>query len=108
MKKLLLILLMVTLHFTLSVAQSVTRTQHRAAVTTDAVTTGNMTIRKPDYICISTDGGREQLIMDGTKFTMTIGGRNILQTRKRTCSLTPSTRYSRLLSTDNLFLLPTN
>ena len=75
MKKLLLILLMVTLHFTLSVAQSVTRTQHRAAVTTDAVTTGNMTIRKPDYICISTDGGREQLIMDGTKFTMTIGGK---------------------------------
>ena len=56
-------------------AQNVTRIQHRAAMTTDAVTTGTMTIRKPAYICISTDEGREQLIMDGTRFTMTIGGK---------------------------------
>ena len=56
-------------------AQNVTRTQHRTAMTADVVTTGTMTIRKPDYICISTDEGREQLIMDGTRFTMTIGGK---------------------------------
>ncbi len=37
-------------------AQTVTRTRHQAALTTDAVTTGTLTIRKPDYICISTDG----------------------------------------------------
>ena len=55
-------------------AQNVTRTRHQAALTTDAVTTGTLTIRKPDYICISTDGGRDQLLMDGTKFTMTMGG----------------------------------
>ena len=54
-------------------AQNVTRTRHQAALTTDAVTTGTLTIRKPDYICISTDGGRDQLLMDGTKFTMTMG-----------------------------------
>ena len=47
-----------------------TRTRHQAALTTDAVSTGTLTIRKPDYICISTDGGRDQLIMEGTKFTM--------------------------------------
>ena len=57
-------------------AQTVTRTQHRAAVANDAVTTGTMTIRKPDYISISTDGGKELLIMEGTKFTMTMGGKN--------------------------------
>jgi hypothetical protein len=56
-------------------AQNVTRTRHQAALTTDAVTTGTLSIRKPDYICISTDGGRDQLLMDGTKFTMTMGGK---------------------------------
>ena len=56
-------------------AQNVTRTRHQAALTTDAVTAGTLTIRKPDYICISTDGGRDQLLMDGTKFTMTMGGK---------------------------------
>lgn len=61
---------------TLSVAaQSVTKTSHKRAVKTDVVTTGTLTIRKPDYICISTDGNKDQLIMDGTKFTMTMGRR---------------------------------
>jgi len=55
--------------------QPVTRTSHTKAVKTDVVTTGEMTIRKPDYICISTDGGRDQLLMDGTKFTMTMKGK---------------------------------
>ena len=64
-------------------AQTVTRTRHQAALTTDAVTTGALTIRKPDYICISTDGGREQLQMDGTKFTMTTGGKkHVTDSRK--------------------------
>ncbi len=57
-------------------AQTVTRTQHRTALATDAVTTGSVTIRKPDYISITTGGGQEQLIMDGTKFTMTLGGKS--------------------------------
>ena len=64
-------------------AQNVTRTQHRAAVAKDAVTTGTMTIRKPDYISISTDGGKELLIMEGTKFTMTMGGKkHVTDSRK--------------------------
>ena len=56
-------------------AQTVTKISHKRAVKTDVVTTGTLTIRKPDYICISTDGGKDQLTMDGTKFTMTMGGR---------------------------------
>ena len=64
-------------------AQTVTRTQHRAAVANDAVTTGTMTIRKTDYISISTDGGKELLIMEGTKFTMTMGGKkHVTDSRK--------------------------
>ena len=77
MKRLILILTVFTCYLSLSPAeaQTVTRTRHQAALTTDAVTTGTLTIRKPNYICITTDGGREQLLMDGTQFTMTMGGK---------------------------------
>jgi len=60
---------------TFASAQNVTKTTHRKALKNDAVTTGTVTIRKPDYICISTDNGADQLIMDGTEFTMTMGKR---------------------------------
>jgi hypothetical protein len=42
-----------------------------------------VTIRKPDYICITTDGGRDQLLMDGTRFTMTTGGKRHATDSKR-------------------------
>ena len=83
MKKILLLLSFIIGYSAFSAAQNVTRTQHRTAVTTDAVTTGTVTIRKPDYICISTDEGREQLIMDGTQFTMTIGGKQHVTDSRR-------------------------
>ena len=85
MKRLILTLSFIIsyLSFCPAEAQSVTRTRHQAAVTTDAVTKGTLTIRKPDYICISTDGGREQLLMDGTEFTMTTGGKKHVTDSKR-------------------------
>jgi outer membrane lipoprotein-sorting protein len=64
-------------------AQTVTKTSHKRAVKTDVVTTGTLTIRKPDYICISTDGDKDQLIMDGTQFTMTTGGRKHVTDSKK-------------------------
>lgn len=73
MKKILLFLLCM-LAVTAN-AQTVTKTSHKKAVKTDVVTTGTMTVRKPDYICISTDNNKDQLIMDGTQFTMTMGGK---------------------------------
>ena len=85
MKRLILILSLIIcqLSFCPVEAQNVTRTRHQAALTTDAVSTGTLTIRKPDYICISTDGGRDQLLMDGTKFTMTMGGKkHVTDSRK--------------------------
>jgi hypothetical protein len=81
MKKV-LIFLFCMLTLTVS-AQSVTKTSHKKAVKTDVVTTGTMTVRKPDYICISTDGGKDQLIMDGTKFTMTMGGKQHVTDSKK-------------------------
>ena len=61
----------------------VTKVSHSKAVKTDVTTTGEMTIRKPDYICISTDGGNDQLIMDGTKFTMTTNGKKHVTDSKK-------------------------
>ena len=85
MKRLILALSLIIcqLSFCPTEAQNVTRTRHQAALTTDAVTTGTLTIRKPDYVCISTDGGRGQLLMDGTKFTMTTGGKKHVTDSKR-------------------------
>ncbi len=56
-------------------AQTVTKVRHTKAMKTDVVTKGTLTIRKPDYICISTDNDKDQLIMDGTKFTITMKGK---------------------------------
>lgn len=75
MKKQIILFLFCLLSFSAMSQTTVTKTQHRQAVKTDVVTTGTLTIRKPDYVCISTDGDKDQLIMDGTKFTMTMGGR---------------------------------
>jgi len=63
--------------------QAVTKTSHRKAVKEDVVTTGTMTMRKPDYICISTDGGKDQLVMEGTKFTMTQKGKKHVTDSKK-------------------------
>ena len=83
MKRLFIVLSFIICSFSLSTAQNVTRTQHRAALTQDDVTTGTFTIRQPDYISISTNGGREQLIMDDTKFTMTMGGKQHVTDSRR-------------------------
>ena len=56
-------------------AQTVTKTRHQKAVKTDVVTTGTLTVRKPDYMAFSTDGGRDIMMMEGTRFTITLGGR---------------------------------
>ena len=70
-----LLLLLCCLFALCAQAQTVTKVSHSKAVKTDVVTTGDVTIRKPDYICISTDGGKDQLLMDGTQFTMTQKGK---------------------------------
>lgn len=79
---LILLLCMLTWHVD-TPAQSVTKTSHRTALKNDVQTTGTMTVRKPDYICIATDGGKDLLMMDGTTFTMTMGGKkHVTDSRK--------------------------
>lgn len=105
MKRLFLVLSFVICFAAFSVAQNVTRTQHRKAVAQDEVTTGTMTIRKPDYICISTNDGKEQLIMDGTKFTMTMGGKKHVTDSKKNAQF--STFHDVLQAVINNQPLPT-
>lgn len=73
MKKIVLFLFCLFACFASVNAQTVTKVTHKKALKTDVVTTGTLTVRKPSYVCISTDENRDQLIMDGTKFTMTMG-----------------------------------
>ena len=78
-----LLLLLCCLFALCAQAQTVTKVSHSKAVKTDVVTTGDVTIRKPDYICISTDGSKDQLLMDGTQFTMTQKGKkHVTDSRK--------------------------
>lgn len=63
--------------------QAVTKVTHSKAIKTDVVTKGDVTIKKPDYICITTDGGSDQLLMDGTKFTMTQKGKKHVTDSKK-------------------------
>ncbi len=83
MKKLFFVILLTVSQLSYCVAQTVTRTRHQAALATDQVSTGTVTIRTPEYICISTDDDKDQLIMDGTKFTMSMGGKKHVTDSKK-------------------------
>ena len=82
MKKIVLLMFCLLTCYAGTNAQTVTKTTHKKAIKTDVVTTGTLTIRKPSYVCISTDNDRDQLITAVTR-----------------CSLR-SSLSSKLLSTD--------
>ena len=52
-----------------------TKSLHRSAVKDDMVTTGTLEMKKPAHVCISIDGGKDMLLMEGSTFTMVAGGR---------------------------------
>lgn len=88
-----MILSLVVMHITCCVAQSdfqkaianyknvkkataeVTKTRHKKALKKDQVTTGGAFLLRPDMISISTNEGQDKLVMQGTRFTMTLGGK---------------------------------
>lgn len=51
-----------------------TMVKHNKAMTKDKTYTGSLTMKSPDKVSISCDGGKEQLVMDGNTFTMVAGG----------------------------------
>ena len=54
---------------------NVTKTQHKKSLKKDIVTTGGAFVMKPDVVSISTNDGLDKLLMKGTKFTMTVNGK---------------------------------
>lgn len=69
-----------------SMTAVVTRSKHNAAMTKDVVSKGTLTLRKPSYVCIDVapDNTKEkvndQLIMEGSKFTMVVKGKKHVTT----------------------------
>lgn len=56
-------------------AANITKKQHKKSLKKDVVTTGGAFIMRPDMISISTNEGLDKLVMKGTKFTMTVNGK---------------------------------
>lgn len=67
----------------------VTKKVHNEMVTKDVVTTGNFYFKKPAMICITTNGGKDKLVTDGTNFTMVQGGKASTTSGKGNSALTP-------------------
>lgn len=58
-----------------SVTASVVKTTHKNAVATDQVEKGALTMKKPAEVSIVIDGGKDQLLMQGSSFTMVVKGK---------------------------------
>ena len=58
-----------------TVTANVTKRAHKDAVATDAVTKGTFLMKAPNEVSITMEGGKDQLIMEGNKFTMVANGR---------------------------------
>jgi hypothetical protein len=54
---------------------NVTKTQHKKGLKKDIVTSGGAIIMRPDLVSISTNEGLDKLVMKGTRFTMTVNGK---------------------------------
>lgn len=57
------------------VTAKVTKTTHKNAVAKDVVDKGTLTMKAPSEVGIVIDGGKDQLLMQGSQFTMVIKGK---------------------------------
>lgn len=58
-----------------NVTASVTKTTHKKAVTKDVISKGTLTMKRPATVSIVIDGGKDQLLMEGSNFTMVVKGK---------------------------------
>lgn len=59
-----------------SASATVKKTVHKKSMTKTVVTTGEASLVKPDLVTISTNKGLDKLTMKGSKFTMTMNGKD--------------------------------
>lgn len=58
-----------------NVTATVTKTTHKQAVAKDITSKGNLTMKRPATVSIVMDGGKDQLLMEGSTFTMVVKGK---------------------------------
>ena len=58
-----------------NVRASVTKTTHKQAVAKDVTSKGTLTMKRPATVSIVIDGGKDQLLMEGSTFTMVVKGK---------------------------------
>ena len=59
-----------------TVTAAATKTSHKDAIAKDVVTKGTLTMKKPAEVGIVIDGGKDQLLMKGSDFTMVVKGKS--------------------------------
>ena len=59
-----------------TITAAATKTSHKDAVAKDVVTKGTLTMKKPADVGITIDGGKDQLLMHGSEFTMVVKGKS--------------------------------
>ena len=58
-----------------NVTAAVTKTTHKQAVAKDVTSKGTLTMKRPATVSIVIDGGKDQLLMEGSNFTMVVKGK---------------------------------
>jgi outer membrane lipoprotein-sorting protein len=58
-----------------SVTATATKTTHKAALAKDETAKGTLTMKQPAEVSITITEGKDQLLMEGSQFTMVAGGR---------------------------------
>lgn len=70
-----------------TVTAKATKTSHKNAVADDAVSKGTLLMKAPAEVSITMEGGKDQLLMQGSTFTMTVKG------KKHTTSSEKNTQF---------------
>lgn len=73
---------------TTTATASVVKTTHRNAVAKDAVDKGVLTMKKPSEVSIVINGGKDQLLMQGSTFTMVVKGKKHVTSSERNSQFT--------------------
>ena len=58
-----------------NVTAAVIKTTHKQAVAKDVTSKGTLTMKRPATVSIVIDGGKDQLLMEGSTFTMVVKGK---------------------------------
>ncbi|MBR1504060.1 MAG: outer membrane lipoprotein carrier protein LolA [Prevotella sp.] len=58
-----------------TISATATKTSHKNAVANDVVTKGTLLMKAPAEVSITMEGGKDQLLMQGSTFTMTVKGK---------------------------------